>query len=76
MFLGPHLRTPNPEFNPGFTPAFVIYKGGEPRVKPRVWRPEMWAQPIQCAGIIVRTRVIIRTIIKVIPDLAIEILDR
>jgi hypothetical protein len=22
--LGPHLRTPNPGFNPEFTPAFVI----------------------------------------------------
>jgi hypothetical protein len=39
----PHLRTPNPGFNPEFT---LLYNkcGGELRVKPGDWRPEMWAQ--------------------------------
>jgi hypothetical protein len=42
---GPHLRTPNLGFNPGFTPCICYIKGwGEPRVKPGVWRPEIWAQ--------------------------------
>jgi hypothetical protein len=41
---GPHLRRPNPEFNPGFTPTFIIEMGGESWVEPRVWPPEMWAQ--------------------------------
>jgi hypothetical protein len=43
----PHLRTPNPGFNQGFNPPpplYVTNVGGELRVKPRVWRPEMWAQ--------------------------------
>jgi hypothetical protein len=40
----PHLRTPNPGFNPGFTPLLYNKCGGEPRVKPGVWRSEMWAQ--------------------------------
>jgi hypothetical protein len=42
----PHLRTPNPEFNPGFTPCICYLKGGMgwSRVKPEVWRPEIWAQ--------------------------------
>jgi hypothetical protein len=40
----PHLRMPNPGFNPGFTPLLYNKCGGEPRVKPGVWRPEMWAQ--------------------------------
>jgi hypothetical protein len=40
-----HLRTPNPGSNPGFTPHLLYNKcGGELRVKPRVWRPEMWTQ--------------------------------
>jgi hypothetical protein len=37
----PNLRTPNPGLNPGFNPTNA---GGEHRVKPGVWRPEMWAQ--------------------------------
>jgi hypothetical protein len=42
---GPHLRTPNPGFNPGFTPPYLLYKrGGKPRVEPGAWRSEMWAQ--------------------------------
>jgi hypothetical protein len=54
----PNLRTPNPRFNPGLTPLLFDMQGvnpgfnpfyitnawGEPRVKPGVWRPEMWAQ--------------------------------
>jgi hypothetical protein len=41
-----HIRTPNPGFNPGFTPRICYIKewGDEPRVKPGVWRPEVWAQ--------------------------------
>jgi hypothetical protein len=39
----PHLMTPNPVLNPGFTsPIFRTNVGVEPRVKPEVWRPEMW----------------------------------
>jgi hypothetical protein len=42
---GPNLRTPNPGLNPGFTPRICYIKGGgNPRVKPRVWRYEIWAQ--------------------------------
>jgi hypothetical protein len=43
---GPHLRTPNPGLNPGFTPPpHLLYKKGvKPRVKPGVRRPEIWAQ--------------------------------
>jgi hypothetical protein len=41
--LSPNLRTPNPGFNPGLTPILYNKCGGEPRVKPGVWRPEMWA---------------------------------
>jgi hypothetical protein len=42
--LSPHLRTPNPLFNPGFPPPLYITNiGDEPRVNPGVWRPEMWA---------------------------------
>jgi hypothetical protein len=36
---------------PGLTrgsPPHVLYKGGEPQVKPGVWRPEMWAQVKHC----------------------------
>jgi hypothetical protein len=41
----PHLRKPNPGFNPGFTPSPSLYKrGSESQVKPGVWCPEMWAQ--------------------------------
>jgi hypothetical protein len=40
----PHLRTPNSGFNLGFTTFYITYAGGEPRVNPRVWCPEMWAQ--------------------------------
>jgi hypothetical protein len=39
----PHLRTPNPWFNPGFTPLLYNNCGGETRVNPEVWCPEMWA---------------------------------
>jgi hypothetical protein len=43
--LGPHLRTPYPGFNPGFIPRICYINGwGEPRVKPRVWLPEIWYQ--------------------------------
>jgi hypothetical protein len=42
--LGPQLRTPNPGFHPGLTPRICNIKGGgEPRVKPGVWRPEISA---------------------------------
>jgi hypothetical protein len=43
--LSPNLRTPNPGFNRGFThpPFYVTNVGGKPRVKPGIWRPEMWA---------------------------------
>jgi hypothetical protein len=34
LVLGPHLRTPNPGFNPGFTPRICYIKGGTPRVNP------------------------------------------
>jgi hypothetical protein len=40
----PHLKTPSPGFNPGFTPFYITNVGDELRVKPGVWRPEMWAQ--------------------------------
>jgi hypothetical protein len=43
--LGPHLRTSNPELNPGFSPRSCYIKGGvgcDTRVKPAVWRPEIW----------------------------------
>jgi hypothetical protein len=44
---GPHLRTPKPGFNPGFTPRICyIIRGVKPWVKPGVWRPEMWAQGV------------------------------
>jgi hypothetical protein len=45
VILGPHLRTPNLGFNPGLTPHICYIKEGEgdPRVEPRIWRPEMWA---------------------------------
>jgi hypothetical protein len=33
----------NPGFNPGFPPFYITNVGGEPRVKPGVCRPEMWA---------------------------------
>jgi hypothetical protein len=38
---------PNPGFNPGFTSLLFNKGGGEPRIKPGVWRPEMWAQLIK-----------------------------
>jgi hypothetical protein len=41
--LGPHLRTPNPGLNRGSPPYLLYKREGEPRVKPGVWRPEMWA---------------------------------
>jgi hypothetical protein len=43
--LSTHLRTPNPGFNPGFTPPpfYITNAASEPRVKPGLWRPEMWA---------------------------------
>jgi hypothetical protein len=50
---GPHLRTPNPGFNPGFTPSpHLLYKRGvNPPVEPGVWRPEIWAQKrAHCVG--------------------------
>jgi hypothetical protein len=37
----PHLRSPNPGFNPGFTPHLLYKRGGG---KPGVWRPEIWAE--------------------------------
>jgi hypothetical protein len=39
-----HLRTSDTGFNPGFTTFYITNAGGEPRDKPGVWRPEMWAQ--------------------------------
>jgi hypothetical protein len=42
-YQGPHLRTPNPGLNPGLTPRICYIKGRETRVKPGVWRPEIWA---------------------------------
>jgi hypothetical protein len=30
LALGPYLRTPNPGFNPGFTPRICYLKGGTP----------------------------------------------
>jgi hypothetical protein len=49
MDQSPKLRTPNPGFNPGFTPLFYITNaGGELQVKLRVWCPEMWAQERWC----------------------------
>jgi hypothetical protein len=46
MLQGPHLRTPNPGFNPGFPPPYIYYiKGGvNPGLNPGVWCSEMWAQ--------------------------------
>jgi hypothetical protein len=41
--LSLNLRTPNPGFNPGFTPFYITNAGGEPRVEPGVWRPAIWA---------------------------------
>jgi hypothetical protein len=45
-YLSQNLRTPNPGFNPGFTPLpfYITNAGGEPRVKSGVWHPEMWAK--------------------------------
>jgi hypothetical protein len=41
----PHHRTLNPGFNQGVHPSFHITNvGGEPSVKPGVWRSEMRAQ--------------------------------
>jgi hypothetical protein len=34
---------PKPRFNPGFAPLYITNVGGEPRVKPGVWRLEMRA---------------------------------
>jgi hypothetical protein len=43
-FQGPHLKTPNPGFNQGFTSRIYYIKCEvEPLVKPEVWRPEIWA---------------------------------
>jgi hypothetical protein len=41
--LGPHLKTPNPGLTRGSPPHLLYKRGGEPRVKPGVWRPETWA---------------------------------
>jgi hypothetical protein len=41
-----NLTTPNPVFKLGFIPFYITNARGEPRVKPGVWRPEMWAQII------------------------------
>jgi hypothetical protein len=44
--LSPNVRTPNHGFNQGFTPPppfYITNAGGESRVKPGVWRHEMWA---------------------------------
>jgi hypothetical protein len=43
-------RTPNLGFNPMFIPLLYEKCGGEPRVKPGVWRPEMWALGSLCVG--------------------------
>jgi hypothetical protein len=48
--LSPHLRRPNPGFNPGFTPLLYNKCGGEPRVKLGVWPPEMWTLVIPYGG--------------------------
>jgi hypothetical protein len=34
----------NPGFNQGLTPFYLTNEGGEPLVKPGVWRPDMLAQ--------------------------------
>jgi hypothetical protein len=44
--VAPDLRTPNPGFNPELPLFYITNVGGEPRVKPGVWRPEMWAQKV------------------------------
>jgi hypothetical protein len=31
----------------GSTPFYITNAGGEPRVKLRVWRPEMWALSLE-----------------------------
>jgi hypothetical protein len=39
----PHLRTQTPGLTRDSPPFYITNAGGEPRVKPWVWRPEMWA---------------------------------
>jgi hypothetical protein len=41
--LSPHLRMTNPGFNPEFTSLLYDKCGGERRVKPGVWHPELWS---------------------------------
>jgi hypothetical protein len=41
--LSTHLRTLNPGLNTGFPPFYITIVRGDPRVKPGVWRPEIWA---------------------------------
>jgi hypothetical protein len=44
LFSGPTSKETKPGFNPGLAPHLLYKRGrGEPRVKPGVWRPEMWA---------------------------------
>jgi hypothetical protein len=40
-----------PGWTRGSPPFYMTNAGGDPRVKPRVWRPEMWAQKKGCTTI-------------------------
>jgi hypothetical protein len=44
-YTEPTSQDAKPRVQPGVRPTFYITNvGSEPRVKPGVWRPEMWAQ--------------------------------
>jgi hypothetical protein len=45
---GPTSQDAKPRVQPGVHPRICYIKGGEPRVKPWVWRPEIWVLNTVC----------------------------